>query len=797
MLDHFQILLQGIVADPGQRLSDLPMSSGDEKDRLLVEWNDTKKAYSEVSVDELFEAQVERCPEAVAVMDDVQQLTYGELNQRANRLAQRLRRWGVGREVLVAIYMERSVDVLVALLGVLKAGGAYVPLDPNYPVEWLAGVLDDIQAPVLLSKRDLVRNLPRSGAQLLCLDSEILTEEGGQKPVVEATLDDLAYVIFTSGSTGRPKGVEVTHRALANFALCAAATFDLQPADRVLQFAPLSFDTAVEEIFPCLIRGATLMLRTDAMVDSVLSFLQKCDESKISVLDLPTAYWHELAEQLAAQQLALPGRLRLVIIGGERAVPERWVQWRGTVGREVRLLNTYGPTETTVVATMSDLTASAQADGITREVPIGRPICNVRSYVLDRHLNPVPIGVPGELHVGGVGLARGYLHCPDLSAEKFIPDPFGDESGGRLYKTGDLVRYLPDGQMEFLGRLDQQVKIRGFRIELGEIEAALRQHDAVRETVVLAGEDAPGSKQLVAYAALESGHSLDATEARSFLKQKLPEHMVPSAFVFLDSLPLTQNGKLDRNALLATRPTLPNTEEAFIAARDELELQLTQVWERILRTRPIGLKDNFFDLGGHSLLAVRLISQVEKLTGRRLSLASLFQAPTIEEQAKFVRSEGWSSPWSSLVAIQPGGSKPPLFCVHAHDGNVLFWRELSRRLGPEQPFYGLQAQGFDGKQAPDTRVEDMASRYVREIQLLQPEGPYFLGGHCFGGLIAFEMAQQLHAQGQTVALLALMDSFVPLGRSVPRGRLPLRYRIKRSLELIRLHIDNLMLLGWG
>jgi aspartate racemase len=537
------------------------------------------------------------------------------------------------------------------------------------------------------------------------------------------------------------------------------------------------------------------VLRTESMLESVASFLQTCVEWEITVLDLPTAYWHELAEKMVAGGLTTHGGLRLVIIGGERAVPERWAQWRKAVGDHVRLLNTYGPTETTVVATTWESSGAAAADQSAREVPIGRPIANVRTYVLDRHSNAVPIGVPGELHIGGVGLDRGYLNHPDLTAETFIPDLFGNEPGGRLYKTGDLVRYLPGGNMEFLGRIDQQVKIRGFRVEPGEIETVLSQHPAVNEAVVVAREDAPGDRRLMAYAVLKSGQSLEATEARSFLKAKLPEYMVPSAFVFLDSLPVTQNGKIDRNALLATRPTLPKKEEAFTAARDELELQLAQVWERILRTRPIGLKDNFFDLGGHSLLAVRLISQVEKVTGRRLSLATLFQAPTIEEQAKLVRSEGWSSPWSSLVAIQPGGSKPPLFCVHAHDGNVLFWRDLSRRLGLDQPFYGLQAHGLDGKQAPDTRVEDLASRYVKEIRLLQPEGPYFLGGHCFGGLVAFEMAQQLHAQGQTVALLALMDSFAPLGGQTIRRRVPLRQRIQRVLELITLHIDNLMLLG--
>jgi thioesterase domain-containing protein/aryl carrier-like protein len=584
---------------------------------------------------------------------------------------------------------------------------------------------------------------------------------------------------------------------------------DLPAGASFATVSTLAADLGNTAIFPALSSGGCLHVVTQERASDPDALAAYVCLHTIDCLKIVPSYLETLL--LASHPEQILPRKRLVL-GGEAS---SWtlIDKVQELSPNCVIINHYGPTETTIGVTTYLVAKSYPGDRPTTP-PIGRPIANVQVYVLDSHLQPVPIWVPGELYIGGDGLARGYYDQPELTAEKFIPNPFSSDPGARLYKTGDRVHYLPDGNIEFVGRIDHQVKIRGFRIELGEIETVLSQHPAVREAVVIAREESDNLKsesensksailnsqcsvkRLVAYVVPRQEGATTINELRSFVKEKLPEHMVPSEFVFLDRLPLTQNGKLDRTALLAARPTPPNREETFTPARDELELQLTQIWERILRTRPIGLKDNFFDLGGHSLLAVRLISQVKKLTGQRLSLASLFQAPTIEDQAKVLRREGWSAPWSSLVAIQPGGSKPPFFCVHAHDGNVLFWRELSRRLGPDQPFYGLQAHGLDGEQAPDTRVEDMASRYVREIRLLQPEGPYFLGGHCLGGVIAFEMAQQLHAQDQRVALLALIDSFAPLGKQTMRRRTPLRHRVERALALTRQHIDNLRLLGW-
>jgi thioesterase domain-containing protein/acyl carrier protein len=423
----------------------------------------------------------------------------------------------------------------------------------------------------------------------------------------------------------------------------------------------------------------------------------------------------------------------------------------------------------------------------------------VWTYVLDRRSNAVPIGVPGELHIGGVALARGYLNQPELTAEKFIPNPFGNNLGARLYKTGDLARYLPDGNIEFLGRVDNQVKIRGFRIESGEIESTLNQHPGVQGSVATVREYAAGDKRLVAYVVSRQAPALTAHDLREFLKQKLPEYMVPSAFIFLDALPLNSNGKVDRKALPDFGATGREEKKTLVAPRDELELQLTKLWERVLKTRPIGVTDDFFDLGGHSLLAVQLFSRIEKVIGKQLPVATLFRAPTIEELAGVIRQKDWSAPWKSLLAIQPGGTKQPFFCVHAHDGGILFWRDLARHLGSDQPFYALQPQGLDGKQPLHSRIEEMAAHYIKEIRILQPEGPYFIGGHCLGGVIAFEMAQQLHLQGEKVGLLALFDSYAPRREKSGRSSLLHRSWIKgiRLFETVHLHLGNFSVLEPG
>jgi amino acid adenylation domain-containing protein len=544
MLGHFQTLLEGIVENPARRLSDLPLLTETERHRLLVEWNDTRVDYpAEKCVHELFEAQAAKTPDAIAVISGDHLLTYRELDHKADQLARYLSVAGVKPGALVQICVERSVEMIVGLLGILKAGGAYVPLDPMYPKERLGLMLEDARASLLLTQRQLISRLPEHTARVICLDSdwETIVRESRHHRSAKARHGGLAYMIYTSGSTGHPKGVQITHQAAANFIMAAVETYSIQSGDRILQFASISFDTAVEEIFPCLSTGATLVLRNDTMLESIAAFLEQCREWGITALDLPTAFWHELTDKLVSERLKLPEALRLVIIGGERAIPQRVAQWREVVGHRIRLLNTYGPTESTVVASFAELTGNHRADPC-REVTVGRPMPNVRAYLLDRFLGPTPIGVPGELHLGGAGLARGYFGRPELTAEKFIPHPFSDAGGARLYKTGDRARYLPDGTIEFLDRVDQQVKLRGYRIELGEIEAALTLHPGIHQAVALLREDHPGDKRIAAYLVPDRDSAPSAHDLRRLLQQKLPDYMIPSAFVFLESLPQTPSG---------------------------------------------------------------------------------------------------------------------------------------------------------------------------------------------------------------------------------------------------------------
>ena len=429
--------------------------------------------------------------------------------------------------------------------------------------------------------------------------------------------------------------------------------------------------------------------------------------------------------------------------------------------KSIRLINAYGPTEATITATAYETTSLLGEASRLHRVPIGRPLANREIYILDRHCNPVPIGVPGELHIGGMSLARGYLNRPDLTADKFIPNPFSSASGTRMYKTGDLARQLPDGNIEYLGRTDHQVKIRGFRIELGEIEAALTQHPSVHQAIVSAHQDLPGQKRLVAYVIGHGEQALTAGDLRTFLKDKIPEYMMPSVFMMLDSLPTLPNGKVDRVALPKPDLRRPEMGKALVAPRDELERRLTDLWEEVLNVRPIGVTDNFFELGGHSLLAVRLFALIDKRMGKRLPLAALFRGATVEGLADILRRNSLSETPSSLVPIQPGGNKRPLFLVHPAGGHVFPFISLAQCLGPDQPCYGLQARGVELGQMPHARIEDMAACYIDAIQTAQPEGPYLLGGWSMGGEIAFEMAQQLHARGQSVALLALLDARAP------------------------------------
>jgi amino acid adenylation domain-containing protein len=639
MFLHFEILLEGIVTNPDQKVWSLPFLTEPEQHQVLIEWNSPQALpLPEASIQRLFEQQVEQTPAATATFFDGQELSYEEFNARANQLARVLQKQGVGPEVRVGLCLERSLEMVIGLLGILKAGGVYVPLDPTYPQERLGFILHDAQISVLVTHSHLHGQLPSPDGLIrvnLDTDQDVIAKENQTNLNQHVATENLAYIIYTSGSTGIPKGVMITQGSLVNYVETAKNDFQLGPKDRVLQFASISFDASAEEIYPCLTSGGTLVLRTEPMLDSWNEFLAKCQAWQLTVLDLPTAFWHELVAGLAAEGRTLPPSVRLVIIGGERARPERLTQWHDLVSDSVQLVNTYGPTEGTIVATKGELMrASSSSVPEKAEVTLGKVISNVRGYLLDRAGQLVPIRVPGELYLGGIGIARGYVNRSDTTAEKFLPDPFSKDPGARLYRTGDLARYRDDGTLEFVGRMDHQVKLRGYRIELGEIEATLAQHPLVQKATVLLRDDGPGGSHLVGYwlSSHESPISID--ELQGFLKERLPEYMVPSAWVELEVFPLTPNGKLDRRALPA--PTREHRGVGTMAAvpRSPLEEALVEIWQEVLGIDHVGIHDNFFALGGHSLLATKVVARLRNVFEVDIPLRSLFEYPTIGGFAK-------------------------------------------------------------------------------------------------------------------------------------------------------------------
>jgi amino acid adenylation domain-containing protein len=753
MAGHFQILLEEIAAHPATRLSQLPLLTAAERRQLLEEWNATAADFpGEFCIHQLFEAQAAHTPEAPALLFAEHSLSYGELNARANQLAHCLRGLGVGPDVLVGLCVERSFELVVGLLGILKAGGAYLPLEPGYPKERLAFMLEDAQTPVLLTQESLLDLLPQTDAQRLCLDRDWpgIARNSRDNPASQASPANLAYVIYTSGSTGEPKGVAVCHRNVARLVFGNDyACFD---ANQIfLLLAPVAFDASTFEIWGPLLHGARCAIYPPRPL-TVSGLEQAIRQHQVTVLWLTASLFNAIIDA----NPEILATVSQVLTGGE-ALSIRHVRHALGALPDTRLVNGYGPTESTTFTCCHAITL----DGLEgrNSVPIGRPIGNTQVYILDRHLNPAPVGVSGEIHIGGAGLARGYLNRPELTEEKFIPNPFGT---GRLYKTGDLARYLPDGNIEFLGRIDHQVKLRGFRIELGEIESALCLHPGVREAVVAVYEPSPGDKRLAAYLTAKPGATLEDAELRERLKARLPEYMLPSAYVWLDALPLTPNGKVDRKALpsAATRQTPVDID--FVKPRDAIELQIMRIWGHLLGIEKISIRDNFFALGGHSLLAVTLLARIEQLFAKRLSLDTLWlQGGTIESLANALRGDGTSDLWGRAVAIQPRGSRAPLFCPPVAGGHLYHWDNVARHLGLDQPVYGLPAKGVDGGHGPDSSISDIAAHCIHLMKEVQPSGPYCLAGFCSGGMVAFEMARQLEANGESVALLAIVDSIPP------------------------------------
>jgi len=623
MAGHFQTLLEGIVVNPEQPISDLPLLTAAEHQQLLVEWNATQTEYPlEQCLHQLFEVQVERTPEAVAVIFEQEQLTYQELNQRANQLAHHLRTLGVGPDILVGICMERSLDLMIALLGIFKAGGAYVPLDPDYPQERLTFMLEDAQIPILLTHTYLQEHLPKVRAHVICLDTDwpLIAQANRANPASRAQPHHLAYVIYTSGSTGKPKGVMISHRAICNRIVWMQTCLPLTQEDRVLQKTPFSFDASIWEFYAPLLAGAQLIMAQPGGHRDSEYLIKTIIDSGITVLQLVPSLLRVLLEKREFEHCK---SLKRVFCGGEELPIDLQRSFFSRMSSH--LYNLYGPTESAIDATMW----ACKPEDTRDRVPIGRPIANTQIYILDQFLHPLPIGVAGELHIGGVGLARGYLNQPELTAKKFIAHPFSSEVDARLYKSGDAARYLPDGSIEFLGRLDHQEKIRGFRIELGEIEVVLRQHLGVQEAVVVAWENRLDDKRLVAYIVPDQGQAIGVSDLRSHVMKQLPTYMVPSAFVLLETLPLTPNGKVDRRALPKVEGLRAELETAFVAPQAESERAIAAIWQEVLGIKNVGIHDNFFDLGGNSLLLAQVNSKLQTMLKRDIALLELFEYPTV------------------------------------------------------------------------------------------------------------------------------------------------------------------------
>ncbi|MEN3329445.1 MAG: hypothetical protein V7638_4252 [Acidobacteriota bacterium] len=753
MLGHFEHLLEMIVADPDRPILRLPLLTETERARLLTAQNSTESDFPKLSIHKSFAEQVERAPNSVAVISEQGKLTYADLDRRANQLARHLQQSGVRPGDLVGLCIERSPEMLVSLLGILKTGAAYLPLDPSYPQERLSLMLEDAKIKVLLTQERLQEKLPPHAAKTIFIDRDwkTIARQSADRFITAATTEALAYVMYTSGSTGKPKAVAVTHQSVLR--LVKQANYARLGADEVfLQFAPLAFDASTFEIWGSLLNGGQLVLMPPGLV-SLVQLGEAIKRYGVTTLWLTAG----LFQQMVETELESLRGLRQLLAGGD-ALSVTHVEQVARELKNCQLINGYGPTENT---TFTCCYPVQQGERFAGSVPIGFPISNTQVYILDSELEPVPVGVVGELYTGGAGLAIGYLNDAALTAERFVPNPFSAVSGSRLYRTGDYARFKTDGSIEFIGRIDQQVKLRGHRIELTEIEGALKHHAAVRDAVVVLRRSGQGNKHLTAYIIVNSDLH-DSKELKSLLKQSLPDYMVPSYFLFVEEFPLTPNGKIDRRALPVPPETRPELEEAHIAPRDDLETRLARIWERVLEVQSVGVRDNFFELGGHSLLAVRLVSEIEKELGQRLPLVSFFQGATIEYLAGLLRQGVSSISWPTLVKIQTDGSTAPLVCVSMPNVNALGYRSLARYLGNDQPVFGLQAQypeDLEGEHSQDA-VDSIAAEYLKALRAVQPTGPYQFVGLCRGAHIAFEMARRLEREGEKIAFLGIIDTWV-------------------------------------
>jgi amino acid adenylation domain-containing protein len=778
MSQHWQTLLESVVTNPNLSLSRLPILPAAERRQLLEEWTATDRVYPlQQSYAELFEAQVARTPQAIAAAYEVEQVNYDYLNRQANVLAHQLREYGVGPDTLVSLLAERGIPVLVSILGIFKAGGGYLPLDPHHPPTRQRYFIEQSRTPLILCTKKLEHQIiealeetPEEKRPRYLLIEDLLAEEQctperQENPPLQGTPDSLAYVIYTSGSTGLPKGAILERKGMLNHLFGKIDALQLTADDIVIQTASQCFDISVWQLLAVLLVGGRVQICPDDITQDPELLLREVEKKRVSILETVPSWLRAMLDtaESTGQSNKAPNltTLRWMVPTGEALPVElsrRWLQRYPNIP----LLNAYGPTECSDDVTHY-VVAEPPAEGMSN-MPIGTALPNMRIYVLDRHLQPQPIGVSGEICVGGVGVGRGYLDNEKKTREAFVPDPFSGVEGTHLYKTGDLGRFLPDGNLEFQGRVDFQVKIRGYRIELGEIEAVLNQHPSVREAVVLAREDQPGHKQLVAYIELKKGQTVTVDDLRNLTKQHLAPYMEPRTFMIMEQFPLTSNGKLDRKALPVPEWNLSEKAEGYVAPTTPLEQQLVTICEELLGVSPIGIRDNFFYIGGDSLMAARFFDRIGQTIGKKIPLSVFFAGATIENVARALQQDEPQEEAQlpkGLVAVQKGGSKRPFFYLHGEwKGGAFYTQDIAKALGSEQPFYLMDPYPLGESEMPPS-MEEVAASHIEMMRSVQPEGPYQLGGYCNGALVAYEIARQLHAAGQKVDLLLLIDPDAP------------------------------------
>lgn len=738
MLKSFKVLLGGVNEKLNEKITEISLLSNEDMNRTIVEWNDTYANYPlDQGIHILFQQQVDKTPNNVAIRFEDQELTYRELDDKSSKLANYLIDIGVQSEDLVALCMDPSVEMIISLLGIIKSGGAYLPIDPIYPDVRKQYLMSDSGCKYLVTRNHLLEDIPLTSSIVINFDEKWHEAEkmNASLPKVKIESTSLAYVIYTSGSTGNPKGVLIEHKGLCNLALAQIKAFGVSSESRILQVASFSFDASVSEVFMALLSGATLVMAPKAKLYPGPELIKLLNDQKITTITLTPSALARLAEDKIIY-------LQDLVVAGEAGSRDLLTKWAA----KLNLHNAYGPTEGTVCATIASRISGHEATNI------GKPLENATIYILDTHLQPVPVGVHGELHIGGAGLARGYLNRPELSREKFIPNPFSTEIGSRLYKTGDMACFKENGNIEFIGRIDHQVKIRGYRIELGEIESVMLQHVAINQVIVTDLVDNTGDKKLIAYYISENRDQNIINDLRKYMKDRLPDYMVPSTFVEIEKIPLTPNGKLDKAAL--PMPDKKAGSKEGTAPRNETEKRLAKIWMELLSVNNVSIEDDFFDLGGHSLLGVDLVTKITKIFNKELPLTSILENSKLYELAEILSQEHEVKSSKTIVPLKVTGNRAPFFCIHGRAN------EIVKYIHEDQPFYWLHHSAGSVK-AEYMSVEDIASKHIDEIKTVQPVGPYYLGGFSFGGLVAFEVAQQLTTRGEEVAFLALFDSTRP------------------------------------